>query len=196
MKQILKIALLVVSLVMLFTNAAMAQNSTPLSAMPMSLSIAQEGVVGNNALPLRVNVKAVRHFNKHYNGRQAEWYQARNEYIAKFAEDSIRTVIGYAKQGRWLYTIKHYGEDQMPRDLRHLIKSEYYDFDIQLINEVVLPTSKSGIYLVHLVNNAGLHYILRYSDEGIETVKKFQEYRSSELGGIQPATKELSVTGN
>jgi len=193
MKKKLLIAMIALNLIIILTNSVLAQSTASMPVIPVSLSIGGEGVISNNHIPVRANVKAVRHFNKRYNGQAARWYESQNELIAKFSADSIRTVVGYAKQGRWLYTIKHYGESQMPVDLRHIIRSEYYDFQIQLINEVVVPQHKGEIYLVHLVNRDGEHRIIRYSGEGLEIVRQFSEYRSTELAAVQPCTSPITA---
>ena len=50
--------------------------------------------------------------------------------------DGIRNRIAYDKKGHWHSTLRFYTEDELPRDVRHLVKSNYYDFSIAGVTEV------------------------------------------------------------
>lgn len=152
-----------------------AQTQSPRAGMPVSLSIAQEGLILNASMPSRVNVRALRHFNKTFAGRKADWYDTDKVFQAKLSNDSVRTVVGYSKQGRWLYTINHYSEKQMPAEMRHVVKSEYYDYSIDLINEVKTPSNRNKVYLIHIQNHLKHHKLLRFSDQGLEVIKTYFE---------------------
>ena len=161
--------------VLLLANNGIAQTKSPQPGMAMSLSIVQEGLMLSDAAPIRVNVRAMRDFSKRFTGKRANWTSTGDVFLAKFSDDTTRTVVGYGKLGRWLYTIRHYSEKEMPRDLRHMVKSEYYDYKIDLINEVRMPQSKNEIYIIHMHNDEKQHKILRFSDEGIELVKTYSD---------------------
>ncbi|MHA4846039.1 hypothetical protein ACX0G7_17820 [Flavitalea antarctica] len=165
---------LIVLAVLFLANNGIAQTKSPQTGMSISLSIVEDGLVINDVAPVRVNAKAMRDFSKRFSGKEANWTSTGNVFQAKFSEEKSRTVVGYGKMGRWLYTIKHYSEKEMPRDLRHMIKSEYYDYKIDLINEVRIPQSKNEIYIIH-IHNGEEHKILRYSDEGVELVKTYSD---------------------
>ena len=175
MKKVAILTTLIVLAVLLLANNGIAQTKSPQTVMAISLSIVEDGLVVNEVAPVRVNIKAMRDFSKRFTGKQANWTSTKDVFQAKFSEEMIRTVVGYGKMGRWLYTIKHYSEKEMPRDLRHIVKSEYYDYKIDLINEVRIPQSKNQIYIIHIHNDEKEHKILRYSDGGIELVKAYSE---------------------
>jgi hypothetical protein len=156
-------------------NTITAQANSPHAGLKMSLSIAQEGLVLNDAGPVRVSAKATRDFSKRFRGQQANWTSNGQIFKARFSDDTYRTLVGYAKSGRWLYTIRYYSEKQMSRDLRHIIKSEYYDYNIVEVSEVRTPQQKDEIYIIHINNDKKQHKILRFSDEGIEVVKTYNE---------------------
>ena len=50
--------------------------------------------------------------------------------------DGIRNRIAYDKKGHWHSTLRFYSEDELSRDVRHLVKSNYYDFSIAGVTEV------------------------------------------------------------
>ena len=61
--------------------------------------------------------------------------------------DGIRNRIAYDKKGHLHSKLRFYTEDELPRDVRHLVKSNYYDFSIAGVTEV----SYSG-KLAHVIN--------------------------------------------
>ena len=170
---------LIVLAVLLLANNGIAQTKSPQTGMAISLSIVEDGLVFNEVAPASVNAKAMRDFNKRFNGKQANWTNTGDVFQAKFSDETIRTVVGYGKQGRWLYTIKHYSEKELSREIRHMVKSEYYDYKIDLIDEVHIPQSKKEVYLIHIHNEEKEHKILRYSEEGIEIVKTYIDNQDS-----------------
>jgi hypothetical protein len=175
MKKYAILTAMIVLAVLLLANNGIAQTKTPQPGMAISLSIVEDGLVINDVAPTRVNTKAMRDFSRRFNGKQADWTTNGDLFQAKFSDKAIKTVVGYGKMGRWLYTIKHYSEKEMSRDIRHIVKSEYYDYKIDVIDEVRIPQSKNEIYLIHIYNDEKVHKILRYSDEGIEIVKTYNE---------------------
>ena len=84
-----------------------------------------------------INVKAVQHFAKTYkNPSDVRWDRLTNGFRVNFINDDIPTKIFYSKKGSPESSIRYYHEDKLPREIRHLVKSNYYDFNICLITEV------------------------------------------------------------
>lgn len=50
--------------------------------------------------------------------------------------DNIANRIGYTKRGNWQYTMRFYTEEHLPKDVRHHVRSTYYDFNISGVVEV------------------------------------------------------------
>jgi hypothetical protein len=50
--------------------------------------------------------------------------------------NGIRNRIAYDKKGHWHSALRFYTEDELPREVRHLVKSKYYDFSIAGVTEV------------------------------------------------------------
>jgi hypothetical protein len=122
-----------------------------------------------------VNARVLRDFNDRFNGKDAAWYESTGGFIVKFVQDSMKTAVAYAKRGRWLYTIRHYQENKLPKDIRHAIMSEYYDDNIIQVDDVVTPRNKQPVYIIHMVSTEKQHRIVRYSDNGMEVVKTYAE---------------------
>ena len=56
----------------------------------------------------------------------------------------------YNTKGRTEYTLKYYDESKIPTEVRHLVKSTYYDYTIVIATEVVRNENVS--YLIKMQN--------------------------------------------
>jgi hypothetical protein len=69
--------------------------------------------------------------------------------VVRFLVDSISCRAAYDARGNWVYTIKAYDEWKMPKQVRHLVKSTYYDYTITQVEEIDRP-NEHKVYLVHM----------------------------------------------
>lgn len=158
----------------LFTSAY-AQNSK-LSAQ---LSVPQSQEVAYNIDPktpgatvptgeatASINSKAVKNFSKNYNNNAA-WIEITGGYVASFNENGIKTKVYYDKKGRLIGQIKSYGEDKLPQDIRHQVRSTYYDFQINYVNE--LTALNTTVYLVKIEDKTSFKTIRVAEGEMTET---------------------------
>ncbi|MES1213977.1 MAG: hypothetical protein ABUT20_00555 [Bacteroidota bacterium] len=98
---------------------------------------------------VNVNSRALKDFTKTFKpANNAAWYAIKDGTVAKFTENGIETSAYYDLKGRWTSTIRTYGESQLPKDIRHLVKSSYYDYSIFQVNEVTVGDKKA--YLVRM----------------------------------------------
>lgn len=85
----------------------------------------------------RAGVKATREFWRMYGEEKNEkWYKLPGGYLAEFNEGSIQNKMVFDKYGNWLYTMREYFEEDLPKEVRRLVKSTYYDFSIGWVKEV------------------------------------------------------------
>ena len=100
----------------------------------------------------RSAVKAAREFwKRHGDGKDEKWYKFPGGYLAEFADGDIGTKVVFDKRGNWLYTIRQYTEKQLPKEVRALVKSTYYDFTIGWVKEVT--QFQALVYVVHIDNS-------------------------------------------
>lgn len=86
-----------------------------------------------------INARARKEFSKTFKAiTNASWYEMAGGggFVAKFKQDGIETRVNYDRKGRWTGTILTYSEAHLPRDVRHIVKSNYYDYAIILVQEV------------------------------------------------------------
>ena len=94
-------------------------------------------------------IKAAREFWKKYGeGKNESWYKLEAGYLAEFSEGTIRYKSVFDRRGSWLYSIKEYSEKELPKEVRELVKSTYYDYSIGWVKEV--SQNQSVVYVVHI----------------------------------------------
>ena len=99
----------------------------------------------------RAAVKAAREFQKkNGDGKDERWYKLAGGYLAEFTEGTIQCKSVFDYNGSWLYTIREYSEKELPKDVRTLVKSTYYDFTIGWVKEVA--QFQSVVYVIHIDN--------------------------------------------
>jgi hypothetical protein len=99
-----------------------------------------------------INVSAVRDFVTRFNDpANARWFKLQDAtYMAKFEVPDISYRVAYSNRGDWLYTIQTYYEKKLPRDVRGIVKSKYYDYSITQVEQVEHPEAIATVYIVHL----------------------------------------------
>jgi len=87
--------------------------------------------------------------------------------------DGIRTRVFYDRKGNCESMIRDYSEDKLPYEIRHLVKSAYYDFSIYVINEVTIDRIRT--YIVKIQNEVSLKTIMVANGEMVI----LEEYKKS-----------------
>jgi hypothetical protein len=168
MKNILKaltVATLAVFTVANNANAQIAIGSNALNneVSPTSLSTGkgEESSSASNT----ISTRAMNDFKKTFEGvTDATWYTTDDKgYIARFNKDQVQTMVAYDHKGRWHHTIRYYGEKQLPRDVRSIVKSSYYDYAILGVTEVFY--NDQTIYMVNVQDDTRLKTIAVFNDE-------------------------------
>jgi hypothetical protein len=80
--------------------------------------------------------------------------------------------VDYDK-GHWLHTIRTYDENELPKDIRHLVKSSYHDYNIYLVLEIEKPRD-TFTYIVHLEGKTEWINV-RVSSGVMDEFQKFQK---------------------
>jgi hypothetical protein len=119
-----------------------------------------------------INTKAVRNFIRDYkNVSDAKWVKLDNGFsFVFFSLNGIYTRLLYNKKGDCECLIRDYFEDKLPREIRHLVKSTYYDFSIYHINEVT--TNGKTAYIIKMEDKTTWKTI-RVADNEMEVREEF-----------------------
>jgi hypothetical protein len=102
-------------------------------------------------------MKAMRDFLKrNKTAIDAEWFTIASGYEVRYTgrnKSKCRSV--YNCNGAFAYTIKQYSEDQLPHDVRSIVKSTYYDYTILLVEEIEQPREPVA-YIIHMQDDTML----------------------------------------
>lgn len=84
-----------------------------------------------------ISPRALKDFANTYKDVTNEnWMKIKDGFSVMFISDGIRTTIYYDKKGNWSGNIKIYGEEKMLHEIRHIVKSTYYDYNIVYTQEI------------------------------------------------------------
>ena len=86
--------------------------------------------------------------------------------MANFKENEIETKVAYDQKGKWHCTVRTFGENQLPSDVRDLVKSRYYDYKILLVYEI---RHDNTVYILKIEDATTLK-TLRVADGEIEII--------------------------
>lgn len=122
-----------------------------------------------------INLRALRDFLSRYDSTdQACWFSTPNGgFESYFIRDGYGDRVMYDKSGNWSYSLINYGEDKLSKNIRSIVKSEYYEFDIVLVEEVQM--------------NEGTEYIITLQDESDIRVVRLN--RNGDLDVLQELNK-------
>jgi hypothetical protein len=117
-----------------------------------------------------IDLRANRDFSQRFSSAVAEqWYATPGGYMSYFKLDGFGGRAFYDKKGRWQASLICMGEAALPKDIRAVVKSTYYDYAITLAEDV--ETRSGGVYIVHLQDDKSIR-IVRVTKEGeMETLQ-------------------------
>jgi hypothetical protein len=84
-------------------------------------------------------------------------------------------MVGYAKNGRWLYTLKHFKDSEMTDELRHMVRSQYYDFKIAMVYEMIFAGNDQKVYIIDLANGERYRKMIQVYHDEIRLLKQFKD---------------------
>ncbi|SRR5260221_7233991 len=156
------------------------KNPADLASARANIKSAPAAVASNNSLENTLGASAISlHALKDFKGRFAnakdeKWFSTKGGFLAYFIQDGFKGRSYYGKKGGWLYSLIFCDEKKLPRDIRAVVKSSYYDFAITVVEIVEIPDHL--VYLVHLEDATDIK-IVRVSGDGEMDV--FQEFKKS-----------------
>jgi hypothetical protein len=94
--------------------------------------------------------KAARDLERGFDNVSGEiWFKNPEGYQVRFDDGAVDVVVYYDNKGKRLYTVRNYDETKLPADIRHTVRSTYYDYAIRLVQEI--ESALGGVtYLIHL----------------------------------------------
>jgi len=166
------IALVIVSAATLAgTSRANAQIVSNSSSLEYQMNATE---TKNSMNELAISPRAVKDFmNTHKNVTGESWMKTKDGFSVRFNSDDVRTTIYYDKKGNWSGSIKIYGEEKMLHDIRHLVKSTYYDYNIVYAQEIETTDSDGVPTYVVCVEDKTKIKMIRIRDGEMSVWKEF-----------------------
>ena|SRR5687768_6515541 len=136
--------------------------------------------------PVRNNIywRTIRNFEKKYSGIDNEKWELVEHaqtpkgrdganvirYVVRFPKDGKKVTVAHDKKGGLVHTIFTYSEKYLPKAERHIVKSNYYDYQIHSVREIHIPEVPYIIYMVSIENENQILQ-LRLSDNGLDVLE-------------------------
>ena len=147
---------------LVITTGAYAQTSVnPEILEPQKNVAAVSTVTISNSELAAISPKALKHFSKAYQyAANASWDVMKDGFTVKFTAGEVSNRIYYNKKGQWSGSLKGYAEDKLLKEIRNLVKREYFDFAITYVQEVETPDSHGNpTYIVHMEDSKTLKQV-------------------------------------
>ena len=123
--------------------------------------------------PGNVNAKAVRDFNKSYkNATNVDWQSLQDGFLAHFENGGENSKAAYDLKGNWRYTLTCGDEWKLPKDVRAIVKSTYYDYNIYQMQRIDL--FDKTVFLVQIGDNKSFKQ-LRICDGELEVIGDYKK---------------------
>jgi hypothetical protein len=128
-----------------------------------------------NAVDLNaVNVKAIKDFKTRFDKALNEkWYAIPSGFMSYFKMDGFGDRAFYDKKGRWESSLKIFSEDQLPIEVRRMIRSAFLDYAITIVEEVEIPDNH--VYLIHLEDKTSFKIVRVNADLEMDVMQEFQK---------------------
>lgn len=103
----------------------------------------------------------------------ARWSKLKyGESLVHFFSNGIETKVFYNRKGKPFSTIRYYTEDQLPTEVRHLVRSTFYDYSIFLVIEVTVNNQTA--HLVKIEDNTRFKTI-RVRDGEMDVIEDLEK---------------------
>src|SRR5882672_11574380 len=111
-----------------------------------------------------INTKAIKDFAAKFGTNRNEyWLKGSDCFVSNFRSDGFLNRVYYDTKGRWQFTVNTYAENKLPRDIRTIVKSTYYDYKITMVEEV--QSADNLVYIIHQEDDKHIMK-LRISQDG------------------------------
>ena len=122
-----------------------------------------------------VNIKAVRHFSYSYKSiSDAKWFKTEGGCLASFLSKGIYTKVVYDQQGWWLYNLLEYTEANLAFEIRHRVKSKYYDDDILVVHHYEFDSNKT-VYIIRMQDKQSNIKTIKVGEDEIKDITEREQ---------------------
>ena len=110
-----------------------------------------------------VSEKLLKKFEANFPGVQGMWVETGTGYVVRFTKKGVENWAYLNKKGDCESTIRYYTESELPAEIRHRVKSMYYDHSITSVKEI--DHHQSTAYLITVEDKTSWKVIRVVEDE-------------------------------
>jgi hypothetical protein len=130
----------------------------------------------NMSSPGNVSPRALKDFAKRYkNVTGVTWIELKDNFSASFISNGVSNTIYYNAKGKWQGSLRRYHDDNLPFEVRDIIKSKFHDYSIFCVEELEKIDSR-GIptYIIHLEDKNNVK-LVRVFERQVETWLEYKK---------------------
>lgn len=147
-----------------FVNTGISQENSYSELPPVTITASTPST--------SVNDKVSKSFNRLYkDATNASWYPIEKKFFVKFILKEQENAALFNKGGRLIYHISYGGEKHLPAEVRHLVKTNYYDQNIKRVYNV--EQGDRNIWVVSLEDNKE-YVMVRIENNELEETQRFK----------------------
>ena len=106
------------------------------------------------------------------NAVDVRWYEVDQKFLAKFKQNGRETNALFDTKGTMLYTISYGNEKHLPADVRRLVRSNYFDYEVIYTAEV---NSLAKIAWVVKLEDSNSIIIVKIFDGEMEETENYRK---------------------
>lgn len=124
------------------------------------------------AIPVTsVTDKVSRSFRQSFKDAAPEWFTLNRNYLAKFTVSDLPARALFSKNGYMLYCVSYGTEKSLPKNVRDMIRSTYYDYTITSVTKV--DAQDRTAWMVNLLLDNHLK-VIKVIDRNMEVIGNYQ----------------------
>jgi hypothetical protein len=133
----------------------------------------REVTISGNLSKTVVNEQVNSSFSRLFKDAEApQWFEVNKRYVVNFIYNDQRNRAVFTKGGQMVYHLVYANENEMPTDIRSIVKSKYYDYAI--ISTIMVNQDGRNIWVINVEDKAKI-LVLRVEGSEmsvIDTIKK------------------------
>ena len=148
-------------------NISFAQEEPFKELPPVTIS----ATTSREAVSLKVNRAFMQMFK---DASHARWYKIHERFLVLFIQNDQENHAVFTKNGQLVYHIAYGTEKNLPTEIRHIVKTKYYDQTITRVLKV--KQDDRNIWVIYLEDPKDL-VMVRVEDMELEETQRFQKIK-------------------
>ena len=150
---------------LLSVNSSFAQEQTFKELPPITITV--------TASKVSINAKINSAFEQFFkNASHITWYEVDRKFLVKFIQNDQVNRALFTRNGQLIYHISYGFEKHLPIEVRHLVRSKYYDQSI--IRVLKVNQEKRIIWVISLEDDKD-HIMVRVEDNELEETQRMHK---------------------